>query len=101
VSPDSKTAYVAVMGSYNIAKVDLATFHVSWITGVGSGPRHVVMSPSGKYLYATLNGEGHVAKIDLRSDHVVDKVYTGQQPAAWRWPPTARRCTSSTTTPTR
>ena len=48
-----------------------------WISGVGSGPRHLCMARDGKYLYATLNGEGNVAKIDPETRTVVDKVYTG------------------------
>ncbi|MFM7070026.1 MAG: YncE family protein, partial [Actinomycetes bacterium] len=64
VSPDGSTAYVAVMGSTRIAKVNLGTYAVSWISGVGLGPRHLVISPDGRYLFATLNKEGSVVKID-------------------------------------
>ena len=53
---------------------------MSWIRGVGSGPRHLCMAGNGKYLYATLNNEGNVAKIDPKTGKVVDKVDTGAQP---------------------
>ena len=44
-------------------------FAVSWMYGVGSGPRHLVLSPDGRWLYATLNGAGTIAKIDLDDPH--------------------------------
>ena len=80
VDPRSRTAYVAVMGSTRIAVVDLRSFEVRWIEGVGSGPRHLVIDPAGRWLYATLNGEGRVAKIDLRTRRVVARVATGSAP---------------------
>ena len=80
VTPDSGTAYVAVMGDTRIAAVNLRTYAVGWINRVGSGPRHLVLDPAGRYLYVTLNGEGDVAKIDLRTGLVVARVATGQAP---------------------
>ncbi|MGZ4665010.1 MAG: YncE family protein [Frankiaceae bacterium] len=80
VTPDSGTAYVAVMGDTRIAAVNLRTYAVGWINGVGSGPRHLVLDPAGRYLYVTLNGEGDVAKVDLRTGLVVARVATGQAP---------------------
>ena len=80
VTPDSGTAYVAVMGDTRIAIVNLHTYAVGWINGVGSGPRHLVLDPAGRYLYVTLNGEGDVAKVDLRTGLVVARVATGQAP---------------------
>lgn len=79
VDPQSRFAYVAVMGSTVIAKIDLQTFKKTTFT-VGSGPRHLTISPDGRWLYATLNNEGRVAKIDLTTDRVVKKVATGSQP---------------------
>ena len=54
-----RTAYVAVMGTRTSRRSTCATFAVSWMYGVGSGPRHLVLSPDGRWLYATLNGAGH------------------------------------------
>lgn len=80
VTPSSTVAYIAVMGTRNIAKLDLATLALTWIQNVGNGPRHVVMDPAGRYLYVTLNADGQVAKIDLLTDQVVAKVATGSEP---------------------
>jgi YVTN family beta-propeller protein len=79
VTADSGTAYVAVMGTRDVAVVDLTTFAVEHIT-VGSGPRHLVLDPAGQFLYVTLNSEGRIAKVDLTSRSVVTKVSTGSAP---------------------
>ena len=80
VDSTSETAYVAIMGSSDVAKVRLSDFQVSWIKGVGSSPRHLVISSDDRFLYATLNGSGQVAKIDLATHRVVGRVTTGKQP---------------------
>jgi YVTN family beta-propeller protein len=68
------------MGSYDLGVLDLNSFALSWIKGVGRSPRHLNLSPDNKFVYATLNGEGMVAKVDTESGKVVKKVLTGQQP---------------------
>ncbi|WP_237087522.1 hypothetical protein ACN23B_14735 [Anabaena sp. FACHB-709] len=80
VDPASETAYVAVMGSYNIAKVNLRDFSVQWLRNIGSSPRHLNIDPAGKYLYASLNGEGKIAKISLPQGNLVKKIATGNAP---------------------
>ncbi|MBU7585635.1 MAG: peptidoglycan-binding protein [Nostoc sp. TH1S01] len=73
-------AYVAVMGSYDIAKVDLNNFSVQWLKNIGNAPRHLNIDPNGKYLYTSLNGEGKIAKIKLPQGKLIDKVSTGNAP---------------------
>ncbi len=80
VTKDSTTAYVAVMGGSDVAKVDLSSGSLSWIRNVGLGPRHIVIAPDGSAIYVTLNKGGQVAKIDLSDDQVVARVPTGTQP---------------------
>ncbi len=81
VHPDGTQAYVAVMGSRDIARVDLQSLEVAgWLRNVGAGPRHLVLSPDGGTLYASLNGEGRLAKIDLASGRVLARVVTGSAP---------------------
>ena len=79
VSRDSKTAYVAVMGSDDVVKVNLTTLKVEGSFVVGENPRHLVMSPNGRYLYVSLNGPGDVVKVDLANDHVVATTHTGDE----------------------
>ena len=80
VTKDSSTAYIAVMGGTDVAKVDLATGGISWIRNVGAGPRHIVIAPDDSALYVTLNKAGQVAKIDTATGQVVARVATGTQP---------------------
>ena len=79
VSPDSKTAYVAIMGGDNVVRVDLTTLAVTGSFTVGSNPRHVVMDPAGSYLYVSLNSPGDVVKVDLADDTVVATTHTGEE----------------------
>ncbi len=90
VDPDSRYAYVAVMGTSDVARVDLRSFAVSWIRGVGAGPRHLCMSPDGKYLYVTCNAAGTVVKVDLRTRRVTDRVATGVHPRSMALAPDGR-----------
>jgi YVTN family beta-propeller protein len=80
VAPDSKSAFVAVMGSQRIVKVNLASKNVSTFAHTGNGPRHIVISPDGRYLYVTNNTSGTVSKVDARTGEVLKTVSTGQQP---------------------
>ncbi len=80
VEKNSQNAYVAVMGSSDIAKVNLTDFSVHWLRNIGAAPRHLNIDPENKYLYVTLNNEGNVAKIDLSTQKVVKKVSTGAAP---------------------
>lgn len=80
VAPDSRTAYVALMGSDRIVKVDLRTKAVTRFAGTGDGPRHIVLSPDAKYLYVTNNGSGTVAKLDRATGRVLATTRVGDQP---------------------
>lgn len=85
VSPDSSTAYVAVMGGSHLAVVDIAAAvaggdAVAGEITVGTGPRHVNISPDGQTLYVTLNHEGRAAKVDAENGEVLEKVETGLAP---------------------
>lgn len=80
VDAKAEKAYVAVMGSSNIAQVDLKNYSVKWLKNVGQAPRHINIDPKGKFLYASLNNEGRIAKIGLPKGNVISKVYTGSAP---------------------
>jgi YVTN family beta-propeller protein len=79
VVPDGSAAYVAVMGSSHLVRVDLERWKTSTIT-VGPSPRAVVTGRSGRYLYVSLNGGGRVVKVDRRRRRVVASASTGSQP---------------------
>lgn len=79
-SPDSKTAYVALMGSHKVVSVDLATKAVNTFSDPGNGPRHLVMSPDGKFVYVSNNASGTVVKIDRATGASVGSVKVGTEP---------------------
>ena len=80
VSEDSRTAYVALMGSDSMVSVDLRSFAVSPHSSPGDSPRHVVVSPDGAHLYVSNNKDGNVVKLDRASGRVLGSVATGEQP---------------------
>jgi YVTN family beta-propeller protein len=80
VSPDSRTAYIALMGSDRVVRVDLGARTVHPFAQTGDGPRHIVESPDGRYLYVTNNGDGTVSKVDRATGTVLKWVHTGSQP---------------------
>jgi YVTN family beta-propeller protein len=86
ITPDSRTAYVAIMGGTSVVKVNLGKAAegdedaVEDFSTPGGGPRHLNLSPDGKFLYVTLNKDGRVAKVDARTGKVLKKVSTGTAP---------------------
>jgi YVTN family beta-propeller protein len=80
VSPDSRTAYIALMGSDKVVSVDLGAKTVRDFAHTGDGPRHIVESPDGRYLYVTNNGDGTVSKLERRTGKVLASVRTGKEP---------------------
>jgi YVTN family beta-propeller protein len=93
VSPDAKTSYVAVMGTANIARVDLEDFDVDWIEGIGSGPRHLTIDARGRYLYATLNWDGRWQRSIFGRQKWWPESPPEPPPGAWRSRTTETRCT--------
>ena len=79
-SPDSRTAYIALMGSDRLVRVDLASGAVLDYARTGDGPRHVVSSPDGRFLYVTNNGDGTVSKLERSTGRVLQWVRTGKEP---------------------
>jgi DNA-binding beta-propeller fold protein YncE len=77
ISPDSSTAYIALLGGTQVVTVSLRTLTKTGAFYVGDNPRHLVIDPSGRYLYASLNGPGDVVKVDLLLHQVIGRVHTG------------------------
>jgi len=73
-------AYIAVMGSFDVARVDLRSFALSYFRGVGNSPRHLVLSKDGLRLFATLNGDNRVVAVNTATGRVVARTMTGSQP---------------------
>ena len=80
ISQDSRTAFVAALGSNRIVKVDLASKTVSTFAQTGDGPREILISPNGQYLYVTNSKSGTVSKVDAANGKVRITVATGDTP---------------------
>jgi YVTN family beta-propeller protein len=80
VSPDSRTAYVALMGSDRVVRVDLGAGTVAAFARTGDGPRHLVMGRDARFVYVTNNGDGTISKVERASGRVVGMVHTGKEP---------------------
>ena len=94
VTSDGATAYVAVMGSTDIAVIDLLAVAadgasqdaadesgvLSYLREVGAQPRHLVLSPDDEVLYLSLNGEDSVVALDAGTGQELRRVRTGTQP---------------------
>lgn len=88
VSPDSSTAYVALMGDDRTVSVDLASGEVDADFAVtGDGPRHLVLSPDGAHLYVTNNNDGTVSEVDAATGEVTRVVEVGNQPRSMAMSP--------------
>lgn len=79
INKTSTIAYIAIMGSTKIAKLNLQNYSLSWIENIGKQPRHLCISNNDKTLYVSLNGESRVAKVNLKTNNI-KKVYTGRLP---------------------
>lgn len=93
VTGDSRTAYVALMGSTDVAVISLPGLPRRFATrtsgpprlranlaGVGVAPRHLVLSPDDRLLYVTLSGEDAVVAVDVATGDVTRRAKTGHRP---------------------
>ena len=79
-SQQKNMAYIAQMGTYEIAKVHLKTHKTDSIKVPGRSPRHLCLDEKKQLLYASINGSGVIAKIDLSNDSTLAVVATGRAP---------------------
>ncbi|VVD61559.1 MULTISPECIES: cytochrome D1 domain-containing protein [Pandoraea] len=77
-SSDSKTVFVTLQDSGELAAIDLATQTVKWRMPVGKTPAGLWMTPGDKYLLVGMTGEDDVAVVDWRAQKVVKRIQTGR-----------------------
>ncbi|HXZ09861.1 MAG TPA: beta-propeller fold lactonase family protein [Paraburkholderia sp.] len=77
-SNDSKTVFVTLQVSGELAAVDLATQQVKWKMKVGKVPAGLWMTPGDKYLLVGMTGADYVAVVDWRNQKVVKTIQTGK-----------------------
>ncbi|CAB3766224.1 YVTN family beta-propeller repeat protein [Paraburkholderia solisilvae] len=77
-SADSKTVFVTLQVSGELAAVDLPTQTVKWKMKVGKVPAGLWMTPGEKYLLVGMTGADYVAVVDWRDQKVVKTIPTGK-----------------------
>src|ERR1700754_168029 len=75
---DSKTVFVTLQVSGELAAVDLATQTVKWKMKVGKVPAGLWMTPGEKYLLVGMTGADYVAVVDWRNQKIVKTIQTGK-----------------------
>jgi DNA-binding beta-propeller fold protein YncE len=75
---DSKTVFVSLQISGELAAIDLPTQTVKWKMKVGKVPAGLWMTPGEKYLLVGMTGEDYVAVVDWRNQKVVKTIHTGK-----------------------
>jgi YVTN family beta-propeller protein len=76
-SSDSKTVFVTLQVSGELAAVDLPTQTVLWKMKVGKVPAGLWMTPGDRYLLVGMTGADYVAVVDWRKRTVVKTIPTG------------------------
>lgn len=77
-SSDSKTAFVTLQDTGEVAAIDLPTQTVAWKLHVGKTPAGLWMTPGDKYLLVGMTGEDDVAVVDMRTHTLLKKIQTGR-----------------------
>ena len=76
-SNDSKTVFITLQVSGELAAIDLATQQVKWTMNVGKVPAGLWMTPGDKYLLVGMTGADYVAVVDWRNQKIVKTIQTG------------------------
>jgi YVTN family beta-propeller protein len=75
---DSKTAFITLQDSSELAAIDLDTQTVVWKMPTGKVPAGVWMTPGDQYLLIGITGEDNVQVIDWKNRKEVKRIYTGK-----------------------
>ncbi|MEX3688953.1 beta-propeller fold lactonase family protein [Paraburkholderia sp. BR14263] len=75
---DSRTVFVSLQVSGEIAAVDLPTQKVLWKMKVGAAPAGLWLTPGDKYLLVGMTGADYVAVVDWRNQKIVKTIQVGK-----------------------
>ncbi|HTH60378.1 MAG TPA: beta-propeller fold lactonase family protein [Paraburkholderia sp.] len=75
---DSRTVFVSLQVSGEVAAVDLPTQTVKWKMKVGPTPAGLWLTPGDKYLLVGMTGADYVAVVDWRNQKVVKQIPAGK-----------------------
>jgi DNA-binding beta-propeller fold protein YncE len=83
-SSDSRTLFISLQDSGELAAIDLARHALRWRMQVGDTPASLWMTPGDRYLLVALTGEDGVAVVDWRRQQLVAKIPTGRGAHSFR-----------------
>lgn len=75
---DSKTAFITLQDSNELAAIDLDTQTVTWKISTGKVPAGVWMTPGDQYLLVGITGEDYVQVIDWKNRKEIKRILTGK-----------------------
>ncbi|HEY3596220.1 MAG TPA: beta-propeller fold lactonase family protein [Paraburkholderia sp.] len=75
---DSKTVFVTLQVSGELAAIDLPTQTVKWKMKLGKVPAGLWMTPGEKYLLVGMTGADYVAVVDWKNQKIVKTIPTGK-----------------------
>ena len=77
-SSDSRTVFITLQDTGELAAIDLPTQTVLWKMPVGNTPAGLWMTPGDRDLLVGMTGEDDVAVVDWHSRQVVKRIQTGR-----------------------
>lgn len=75
---DSKTAFITLQDSNELAAIDLDTQTVIWKMPTGKVPAGLWVTPGDQYLLVGITGEDYVQVIDWKNRKEVKRIFTGK-----------------------
>jgi len=75
---DSKTAFITLQDSSELAAIDLETQNVLWVMPTGKVPAGLWMTPGDQYLLVGITGDDYVQVIDWKTRKEVKRIPTGK-----------------------
>ena len=75
---DSKTAFITLQDSSELAAIDLETQSVLWVMPTGKVPAGLWMTPGDQYLLVGITGDDYVQVIDWKTRKEVKRIPTGK-----------------------
>jgi YVTN family beta-propeller protein len=84
-TPDGTRVLVSMLGSGDLAVINVATHQVEKKIAIGHGAAGIQMEPDGARAYVACTPDNYVAVIDLKTLEVVGRIEAGGNPDGLAW----------------